>query len=252
LQRALHPALAKLERHTLHKAGAVVFTAETNRRAYIDERLAPEERTSHIPYFFDAALFATPPPPASLDFQISYLGTFDWSGARSPEIFLRSLARFVTAHPEAREKTRFLFHGNWLPEHNRFITELGLKDIVSIQPAVAYREYIQKLRSSSVLLLVVAEAHNLFMPSKIVDYFGAGRPILAFVPKGSEMAGVLQSAGMGEFASCEFDVEGGAIALEKLWNRHKEGNLQVDSTKTSFWSSETQIPRFIRLVENAS
>ena len=99
------------------------------------------------------------------------------------------------------------------------------------------------------LLLVVAPEHNLFMPSKIVDYFGAGRPIIAFVPGDSEMHQVLAQAGMLEYASSERDVEAGVRALERLWGRHQAGTLAAESAAVGHWSSTTQIPRYLELVE---
>jgi hypothetical protein len=86
------------------------------------------------------------------------------------------------------------------------------------------------------------------MPSKIVDYFGARRPILAFVPRESEMRHVLEQAGMSDFACDEFDVEAGAKALERLWELYQAGQLNCDSEKTGFWSSEVQIPKYVDLV----
>lgn len=144
-----------------------------------------------------------------------------------------------------------MFYGTWLAEHDRFLDELALRDVVSIGPPVPYGDYVERVRSSPVLLLVVAPEHNLFMPSKIVDYFGAKRPILAFVPKGSEMDGVLRQAGMGEFSCQETDVDAGTAALRELWKRYQSGNLTADSAKTAYWSSETQIPRFVQLLESA-
>jgi len=113
---------------------------------------------------------------------------------------------------------------------------------------VSYSEYIRKLRQSPILLLVVSSAHNLFMPSKIVDYFGAQRPILSFVPPGSEMRQVLDTAGMAEFACDEFDVAGGTAALERLWGRYQAGTLSGNADKTLFWSSEVQMPRYLNMV----
>jgi hypothetical protein len=248
LQQLLLPGLARLERRTLHQAGRVVFTAETNRRAYCRQGLVPESITAHVPYFFDAALFAAPAPALEPRFQILYCGSFDVLGARTPATFLRSLARFLQQHPEARSHTRFLFHGYWYQKHTPVIGELGLEDVVSIQPTVGYEQYVQKLRQSAVLLLVVSSAHNLYMPSKIVDYFGAHRPILAFVPRDSEMRRVLQQADMDEFASDEFDVAGGAAALESLWARYRTGALTCPAEKTQFWSSAVQVPRYVEAV----
>ena len=248
LQRFMLPRLTKLESHTLHTAGRVVFTADTNRRVYIKEGLVDEARTAHVPYFYDAEVFRDAGKNMAPDFEVRYFGTFDWRGARNPETFLRSLARFLAKRPEARPRTRFVFYGDWLFEHHRFIEELKLKDVVSIHPAVKYEQYLEKLKESPVLLLVVAAAHNLFMPSKIVDYFGARRPILAFVPRESEMRQVLEQAGMSAFACDEFDVESGAAALERLWELYQAGQLNCDSEKTGFWSSEVQIPKYVDLV----
>jgi hypothetical protein len=181
-------------------------------------------------------------------FQIVHLGTFDWRGARSPETFLRALARFLEKNPGARPRTHFLFHGNWFTDHDRFIKELKLQDVVSVKSAVSYDEYIRKLGQSPILLLVVSSTHNLFMPSKIVDYFGAQRPILSFVPQGSEMRQVLDAAGMTEFACDEFDIAGGTAALEQLWDRFQAGTLSGNADKTLFWSSEVQAPRYLNLV----
>ncbi len=250
VQRMMLPRLVELESRTLHQAGRVVFTADTNRKTYIQEGLVEEAKTAHVPYFYDAEVFRDAGQSVVPNFEVRYFGTFDWRGARNPQTFLHSLARFLEKHPEARSRTRFIFYGDWLFEHTRFVEELKLKDVVSIRPAVGYGQYLEKLKESPVLLLVVAAAHNLFMPSKIVDYFGARRPILAFVPRESEMRKVLEQAGMSDYACDEYDVEAGTAALERLWSLYQVNQLQCDTEKTGFWSSEVQIPKYVDLVRS--
>lgn len=248
LQRWLLPRLARLERETLRQAGCVVFTAETNRQTYIREGLVEAEVTAHIPYFYDAQAFAQRTESVTPDFEVVYFGAFDWLGARSPETFLHALAEFLRQTPEARPRTRFVFHGNWLADHDRLVKQWNLGNVVSIRPAVGYEQYVAKVRQSPILLLVVSPAHNLFMPSKIVDYFGARRPILAFVPPESEMRSVLERAGMSEFACTPDDFEGGATALGRLWQRYQSRTLACDAGETAHWSSETQLPRYLQTV----
>jgi len=247
-QRLLTPKLFRLEKKTLHQAGRVVFTAETNRRVYHEKGLAPEDRSSHIPYFYDAEVFSGEYPVRD-GFEIHYYGGFDAHGDRNPGTFLKSLALFLKRNPGARGETKFVFYGNWLPGHDGWIEELRLNEDVEIHPPVPYEEYLEAVRRSPVLLLVVAKAHDLFMPSKIVDYFGAKRPILAFVPESSEMRKVLDDAGMSRFAVAEKDVEEGGRAMEQLWEMHRNGKLRVSGGKTEFWSSETQIPKYMKLLE---
>lgn len=250
--RFLLPWLRRLERRALRRVGQVVFSSESNRQAYLSRGWVAPERTVHIPYFYDPAEFPGIAPRTGPLFEITYLGTFDWRGARSPEIFLRALAAFLGAVPEARAATRFVFHGPWLPEHTPLITELGLADVVRIGPPVPHQQYLSKLQESGVLLLVAAGAHNLFMPSKLADYLGARRPILAFVPPGSEVARVLGRAGMAEGCCAEADVDAGRLALQRLWRRHREGALVTAPGLADEWSLGAQMPRYLEVIHRAA
>ncbi len=248
LQKFKLPQLVELEKKALHQAGHVVYTANTNRQSYIKHGLVFAENAEHIPYFYDARVFEQEAPEIAPNFQIVYFGTFDWQGSRSPKVFFNALALFLKNNPNARSKTKFVFYGMWLAEHDVLIDELGLGDVVDIRDAVPYNEYLEKVRSAPVLLLVISVEHNLFMPSKIVDYFGASRPILAFVPNGSEMRQVLEEAGMAEQAVDEADIEGGVKALELLWLRYQSGALGDLASNTEFWSSDVQIPRYVEML----
>lgn len=250
LQRWLTPRLARAERATLHKAGRVLFTAETNRRAYIDAGLADAKSTRHIPFFHDAGAFAERRIPRP-GFEIGYFGNFDLRGHRNPATFLRSLAGFLAEHPEAREKTRFVFHGDWLPHHDELLDDLNLRDVSHLHVTVAFNEYLEKVRTSPILLLVAAAEHNLFMPSKVVEYLGAGRPVLAFVPQDSEVAGVLRQAGMADFICEVADVDQGILTIERLWQRYLANDLSPESMKTEEWSSTRQIPRYLDLLRES-
>lgn len=248
LQKLLTPRLRRAEGLTLHRAGKVVFTAETNRNAYIEEELVPPERTELIPHFFDARVFSEP-GIVSGDFTIGYFGYFDLRGVRTPETFLRALHGFLVKRPEAREKTRFLFHGSWLPAHNTMLDKLGLWDVAQIKSSVPLDEYLELVKSCPVLLLLTAAKLNLFMPSKVVEYLGASRPILAFVPPDSEVAGVLKRSGMDGFVCGEHDVAAGVLAIERLWEMYVGGSLDAVAEGSRHWSSEVQIPRYLELLE---
>lgn len=241
------PRLVRLERRCLELAGDVVFTAATNRRAYIESNLVEEPKTALIPHFYDSEVFAGK-GEVMKEFVIGYFGYFDVLGWRTPDIFLAALAGFLEKHPEARERTRFLFHGHWMPEHDPMLDDRGLRDIARINPAVPLDRYLELVKQCPVLLLLTSASLNLFMPSKVVEYLGANRPILAFVPDDSEVAGVLREAGMSDFACGERDVEAGILALERLWKLYLSGELAADGSKTAEWSSAVQIPRYLELM----
>ena len=128
-------------------------------------------------------------------------------------------------------------------------THVDLEDVVKIYSAVSYQKYLELVSASPVLLLVISSEHNLFMPSKIVDYFGANRPILAYVPRGSEMRNVLQKAGMSEQTIDDSDVSGGIQAIESLWQSFSSNQLNSMDASTEQWSSEVQLPRYVELLK---
>ena len=249
LQRKRQAELTALEKQALGQAGHVVYTAATNQEAYIDQNLTDKDKTSHIPYFYDDKAF----PTVQLDvpdlFEIRYFGTFDWSGSRSPRQFLTNLAEFLATCPEARSKTKFSFYGSWLTEHDQLIKDLGLEDVTSIHSAVDYGKYLELVSSAPVLLLVVAPEHNLFMPSKIVDYFAADRPILAYVPGKSEMQNVLEEANMAGQVIDTSDATQGVNVLESLWSDYLIGDLNNKDSDTAHWSSSVQLARYIELLD---
>jgi glycosyltransferase involved in cell wall biosynthesis len=248
LQRKLTPKLKRLERDTLRHAGRVIFTAESNRQAYIKAGLVPAAKTAHVPYFFDDKVFDGTGVPDTT-FEICYYGGFDLHGDRNPITFLRAFAGFLRKHPEAKQHAKFRFYGNWLSAHDSIITELGLVDQCELLTPLPYEDYLKSLMTAPILLLVVASAHNLFMPSKIVDYFGAQRPILAFVPRGSEMHDVLVEAGMEDYLCGDKNMEEGILAIEKLWCAYLCHSLEVDSSRTSKWASSSQVSRYIEMLE---
>jgi hypothetical protein len=249
LQRMLTPRLARVERQALHQAGGVIFTSATNLEACVASGLAPRATSWHIPCFFDAEAF-TGSVACEQTFTIGYFGNFDIHGHRSPAVFLKALAVFLSEHPEAREKTRFLFHGTWLSAHDRLLEDLGLHDVAAIRGPLSFADYLGRIRSCPVLLLVAAAEHNLFMPSKLVDYLGAARPILAFAPRNSEVAGVLRMAGMHQSHCPDSDWREGADAIGRLWQRFVTGSLASGATDIREWSSATQIPRYMEILQS--
>ncbi len=248
LQKLLTPKLARVERCTLGLAGRVVFTAETNRRAYIQSDLVEEGKTELIPHFYDSDVFSRR-GEVEEDFVIGYFGYFDLRGYRTPEVFLRALAGFLAKRPEARRRTRFVFYGNWMPGHDHMVDGPGLRDVTEIHAAVSLDRYLELVKKCPVLLLLTAAKLNLFMPSKVVEYLGANRPILAFVPEDSEVAGVLRQAGMSDFACGERDVDAGIRAIERMWELYLAGDLKTDGSRTGRWSSAVQIPRYLGLMK---
>ena len=113
------------------------------------------------------------------------------------------------------------------------------------------KEYLKLLQTSAVLLLVTAPVHNLFIPGKLIDYLGACRPILAFVPRDSEATAILRFANVKTYCSSDVDVLEGVQALKKIWKAFCDKELSASTPDdVAKWSSRTLAAKFVGRIES--
>jgi glycosyltransferase involved in cell wall biosynthesis len=174
-----------LERKVVEAADRLIFTsAETVAlvmKKYPESLMAKTRVLSHA---FDPALFETSGETNSR-IVIRYVG--DLYGRRTPAPLFRALAKIAASDPDLLKDVCFEFVGS--------ITDFKLSDIgfdelkpglVTFTPTVAYRTSLALMSSADGLLVIDAPAEtSVFLPSKLVDYIGAGRPVLGITPPGA-------------------------------------------------------------------
>lgn len=206
----------KIERETLAAADAIVVVSETMRE-HILRKLPAHCRipVSVITNGFDAADFDGLKPISHPDrFTVTHAGAlFAW---RRLEPFLQALHVFFKRHPVARGTFQLKLLGI-IPESERqAIPDMGLSDNVVILDYLPYRETLAHLMGSDVLLLLtgdVPHAANM-LTSKLFDYIGAARPILAIGPAG-ELHRLIRAENLGVAVEAE-DTEGIVRTLERF------------------------------------
>lgn len=116
---------------------------------------------------------------------IRYLGNF--YGHRSPLSLFQALAKLHRESPALVENIRIELIGNVPPRMlNNHVYRSLPKGIVNIVSTVAYRQSLQLMASADLLLVIDAPGESsVFLPSKLVEYLGAGVPILGIVPPGA-------------------------------------------------------------------
>jgi glycosyltransferase involved in cell wall biosynthesis len=171
---------------------------------------------------------------------------------RKIEPLYDGLRRFLTEKPEAKSKIRLEFagrySGNILPQPPD-----DLKDVVhfdSYMPPEAIWEWLQ---ASDVFLLVEAKMkEGIYFPSKLADYLGGNRPILALSPKVGLAADCLKPGG-GILVEPD-DVAGIGQALARLYQLWLEGQLQElvpSQEQVRLVSPEHVIPLYEQAFEQA-
>lgn len=102
---------------------------------------------------------------------------------RSPELFLRALASVRKEKRYSQIPLECYFIGGVDTYVDRLIADLGLSDTVKLIPGMNYKDAISFIASCHVSLIIEAQCdEGIYLPTKVVDSFQVGVPILAISP----------------------------------------------------------------------
>lgn len=139
-----------------------------------------------------------------------YLGNF--YGVRSPEPLFAALQEMHRRDPKALDALRIEIVGRLDPGMGETAAARSLPPgLVQMRSPVGYRELLHLMETADLLLIVDAPAKlSVFLPSKLVDYLGARRPILSLTPEGAAQRVTLEA---GFWAAPPDDPQAAADAL---------------------------------------
>ncbi|MGB9115066.1 MAG: hypothetical protein WCC91_07235 [Bradyrhizobium sp.] len=182
------------EAAVLQAADLAVFTSqETIDLVYAKHPDAWRAKARVLPHAYDASLY--PAAGGKNDrVTVRYLGNL--FAGRGPEPLFEALAILQSRSPELLHRLRFEFIGEApmdLRDHP-LVSQLPPR-CVNFLPKVGYLQSLALAKSADLLLNIDAPAAtSVFLPSKLIDYVGAGRPIFGITPAGTA-AGLILSLG---------------------------------------------------------
>lgn len=146
--------------------------------------------------------------------------------SRPAASLLIGLSAFLSAHPEARHMTRLTLVGPEDPETLTQIARLGIQSMVEVVGSVSYEESLRYIATAAVCLLVEARLEEgIFLPSKLVDYISARKPVLALSPRAGIVADL--AADNAILRADPDDPRSVRDALEHLYEDFKRGTLHA-------------------------
>lgn len=201
--------VAAQERFIIRRSDRVIFTNQAAADLVMKKYPASwYAKARIIPHCFDPKEYPQQNEERlnPLRFTFRHVGAF--YKKRNPEYFFEALSLLFKAKPHLRQRCRVELVGavNDYADYSREKLEAararcGLGDVVSILPVVSYRESLAAMRSADCLIVIDADvAASPFLPSKVVDYAGSGKPIIGVTPLGSPTAEFLREAGYRAFA----------------------------------------------------
>lgn len=191
----------KLEQQVIRQADRLFFTSPEILELVMAKYPAPlKKKCGVLPHCFIPEWYdKIPPQPATATAKVRVLHTGHFYGPRTPLPLFRALARLQREEGDLSGRIEFVMHGNMLPEHADFIGREGLAGVVSVEGTIPYLQSLSVMKRADALLLIDAPLKDLnesvFLPSKLVDYLGSGRPILGITPVAGASARVLRDTG---------------------------------------------------------
>jgi glycosyltransferase involved in cell wall biosynthesis len=184
--RRLHAAL---ERFVMRRA--TVVTAFNSRMA---ERIRARIQAGGLdapvqvlPHGFDPDDFAKIPPPIRRDrMRLHYSGVF--YDAQTPDPLFRAVAALVKRRPEVRDDIELSFVGLVPPASLDLARSLGIHDLVRYLEYLPHDRAVEEVAAADVLWTMVGRrpGSERVGTSKVYEYFGSRKPVLALAPEGVE------------------------------------------------------------------
>ena len=214
LTRALN---LRAERAVVENADAVVFTSDETVDLVMAKYPAEWRGKAHVvPHAFDPALYGDASPGGD-EIVLRYIGNF--YGHRGPGPLFAALGALHRRDPSALDGVVVEFVG--AREHPVEVPPELPDGLVRLRDSVDYVESLRLMAASDLLLVLDAPGEaSVFLPSKLVDYLGAKRPILALTPKGAA-AGLVERA--GGWVADPGDPEASADAIAAALRALREG-----------------------------
>lgn len=197
----------ELEKSVIEAADLIVFTsAET-----IDLVLAkyPAEfrkKARVLPQCFDRQRFNTLRPAQDGDILIRYLGNF--YGNRTAGPLIETIQRLHDIDTAVLNGVRFELIGPGNAEEVGRLTTGLPGGLIRARPGVSYQKSLELMSEADGLMVIDAPAKlSVFLPSKLIDYVGAEKPVLGITPPGAarkliaELGGVVTDPNGGEAAA---------------------------------------------------
>lgn len=175
----------KLEERVVRVADEVIFTSEETKKLVMS-KYPDLSKGVVLGHSYDETLYPKENFSQSGEKTvIKHIGSL--YGYRSPKPLFKALRSLHLEEPKLLENVCFEFIGYVAPRMKSNADLKALPDgLVQFTGGVDYSQSLQQMSSSDALLIIDAPAkESVFLPSKLIDYVGARRPILAITPKGT-------------------------------------------------------------------
>jgi hypothetical protein len=237
----------KLESQVIRRADALVFTNKETVKLFLDRYPEAGGKMHVVSQAFDPRLFPDPGNArrdATVPLLIRYVGEF--YGPRSPRPIIEAALKLEAETSSGSPDWRIELYGRIdcddktqcddLLARSRTVTALG---------EVNYTRSLELMRGSDVLLVVDAPTKTSpFLPSKLIDYLGAGKPILGLTGVGAAADLIRRTGGIVADIARPTEIEKSLRTVIQRWRSGTLGSLKPPDEVRSEYALPSVAARF--------
>jgi len=214
----------KLDKACVKNADKVIYVTQAGTERFFGHFGGCREKFVTIPNGYDEkdiTKFRGFDPPKDV-FVMTSIGSF--YGGRDVVPFLRATDQLVKDGIIEREKLNIQLIGGRNLDLVREVERLEIGDVVQIMPRIPQQEAFMALALSNVAVLIGSDMERMAMTTKVYEYAGMGKPILALVPEGPVRDFVTKCGGWCVYGT---DEEGILETIRDIFERYKSGRLEI-------------------------
>lgn len=217
----------RMERKVLHSSDKIItYTRQIKEHLLKNYPFLHPEEISIIPHGYEEEDFEQEfkSTKSSNKLRITYSGAF--YDERTPKFFIKAVEKLFFERPDLESQIEFYFIGNFPKYYYNKIQKGKFKSSFYFTGYVDHKTNINYLKDSDVLWFMIRHSKNphLYATSKLFEYMGLAKPILALVPKNGAAAQILKEY-KSAFIVEPDDIDGIKNSLEEIFELFKSGNI---------------------------
>lgn len=151
---------------------------------------------------------------------------------RNPQAFFRAIASLKEEGVVREGDIEFILRGSGHEDvYSRTVVEMGINDLVRLEPPVSYEEAIDEMLQADALMLFQSSGCNFQIPAKMYEYFRARRPVVAFTDPAGDTAQALRAAGLDSIAQLDSAPEIRGVLSSAIMSLQHDRDARAGSTE---------------------
>lgn len=241
------------ERKVMEQVDMAVFTCPEALQFYVRKYPFLQSKSTFIEHAFDESLYEDVVAKKSDEIVIRHIGAL--YGERDPSLFLEAMQKELRSREASGIRVTFETIGFVDEDIEKKITHsltdacLNLK--VVIRKTVGYRESLRLMKQADLLVAFdMQHEDNIFLMSKLIDYLGAGRPVLAIAPESGATTRIVRK--VGGWAVTPHSIEAMQKCMKEILDRALDGTLascKPSEDEVQEYSITKQIGKLEQIIE---